>query len=304
MINSLLEQWELGRRMRSLRKNAKLSQSAAAKAIDVSPQTIGRLEDGQATRISKVLLSELCNFYQAEEHERTVVLKLAQDLRAAQQKGGSTRSGGVSVAMAGLVDRVELEQAASAVTIFANTVVPGLLRTPEYHQINRPARHPHDSAADLECWQQLNEQRRVRLHNNNFDVEVYLLRSVLHHVVGGPALMAQQLAHLEQVSQLPNVTLRVIPSDAGSHIGLHGGGFTLMEFGDLPGIGAVGAPVVYAKGFTEELCIRDHGDINRYRAAVAQLDRVAMSPDESRMLMATIEQKYSTRTTLVLQESR
>jgi DNA-binding XRE family transcriptional regulator len=304
MINSVLEQWELGRRLRSLRKNAKLSQSAAAQAIDVSPQTIGRMEDGQATKISKVLLAELCNVYQAEDHERTVVLKLAQDLRAARQKRGSSRNSGVSVAMAAFVDRVELEQAASTATIFANTVVPGLLRTPEYHQITRPARHPHDSATDLECWKQLTDQRRIRLHNNNFHVEIYLLRSVLHHVVGGPAVMAQQLAHLEQISQLPNVILRTIPSDAGSHIGLHRGGFTLMEFAALPEIGAVAAPVVYAKGFTEELCIRDNRDIDRYRAAVAQLDRVAMSPDESRILMAKIEQKYWTRTTLGLQESR
>ncbi|MFF3566876.1 helix-turn-helix domain-containing protein [Nocardia jiangxiensis] len=302
MINSVLEQWELGRRLRSLRKKAKLSQSAAAAAIDVSPQTIGRLEDGQATRISKVLLAELCNVYQADDDARTVLLTLAQDLRTARKKGG--RSNGVSAAMAALVDRVELEQAASTATIFANVVVPGLLRTPEYHQITRPARHPHDSATDLECWKRLTEQRRIRLHNNNFHVEVYLLRSVLHHVVGGPALMAQQLAHLEQISQLPNVILRIIPSDAGSHIGLHRGGFTLMDFAALPGTGAVGTPVVYVKGFTEELCIRDDNDIDRYRAAVAQLDPVAMSPDESRMLMAKIEQKYWTRTTLDLQESR
>ncbi|MBY8856759.1 DUF5753 domain-containing protein [Nocardia sp. CA2R105] len=133
---------------------------------------------------------------------------------------------------------------------------------------------------------------------------MYLLRSVLHHVVGGPALMAQQLAHLEQISQQPNVSVRIIPSDAGSHIGLHRGGFTLMEFAALPGIGAVGAPVVYAKGFTEELCIRDARDVDRYRVAVAQLDRVAMSSEESQMLMAKSEQKYWARTTLGPQGSR
>lgn len=298
MTNLILEQRELGRRLRALRKDAGLSQSAAARAIDVSAQTIGRIEAGRSTKTSTLHVSELCNTYQADDQQRAIVLALAHDLRAARETRGSRSCHGVSTAMAGFVDRLELEQAANAITLFADSVLPGLLRTPDYHHVIRATRHPQDSAADLECWDRLTPRRWKRLRDNNFQVHVHLLQSVLHHWVGSAALMADQLAHLEQISQLPNISLRIIPSNAGSHVGLHLGGFTLLEFDTIPGISHVDAPVVYAKGFPEDLRIKGDSDIDQYRTALAQLDRVALSPDESRTLMDKITSDYRARITL------
>ncbi|MQY24343.1 hypothetical protein NRB20_74780 [Nocardia sp. RB20] len=290
MIDSGLEQKELGRRLRALRRNAKLSQSAAARAIEVSPQTIGRLEDGQATQISKLHVAELCNIYQAGDSERAALTAFVQHVRAARHKGGP------SAVIAGFVGRVELEQVASTVTVFADTMVPGLLRTVDYHQLVRRMRYPHDSDEDIEYWRQYAGRRWIRLYDRAFQVQVFLLESVLHHLMGDPALMAQQLAHLEQIGRLPNVNVRVIPADAGNHIGLYRGGFTLMEFGPSPAGGWLETPIVYAKGYPKCLYLRDEGDIDQYHDAVTQLDHVAQSPETSMEVMRNIKEKYWART--------
>ncbi|NEW37607.1 helix-turn-helix domain-containing protein [Nocardia cyriacigeorgica] len=41
------------------------SQTAAGKVIEVSPQTIGRMEDGLPAKLSRVYVNALCDEYQA-----------------------------------------------------------------------------------------------------------------------------------------------------------------------------------------------------------------------------------------------
>ncbi|WP_169813321.1 helix-turn-helix domain-containing protein [Nocardia vaccinii] len=298
-MNSVLERRELGRRLRSLRTNAKFSRSAAAQAIEVSPQTIWRVENGEETRISTLHVAELCTVYKADDQERAVVLELAQDLRTARRNAGNHRRGEVTAAMAGFVERVELEQAAIGVTIFASTLLPGLLRTTDYHRGVRARLHPQDSTTDVETWEKMADFRRIRLHDKEFHVQAYLLQSALRQIVDGPELMAQQLAYLGQLDQLPNVSIRIIPWEAGVHVGLHLCGFTLLEFGAVAGGGQVYGPAVYTKSSTEGPCITDEGDIDRYRTALVELDRAALSPDGSRMQMGKIEQKHWARTKFV-----
>lgn len=42
--------------------------------------------------------------------------------------------------------------------------------------------------------------------------------------------MTNQLDHLAEVSQLPNVSLRVVPVSAGYHPGIVTGSFTVLRF--------------------------------------------------------------------------
>ncbi|SFN97522.1 hypothetical protein SAMN04489713_103592 [Actinomadura madurae] len=54
------------------------------------------------------------------------------------------------------------------------------------------------------------------------DLWVLLAESVVDWPVGGPEIMREQNAHLLEASELPNVTLRVVPKSAGAHQGLDG----------------------------------------------------------------------------------
>src|SRR5947208_3267143 len=88
MAGSTLARRSLGRRLRKLRDAAKMSQSAAGKIVELSPQSIGRLEDGQATRVSSLHINVLCDAYGVDDDERRVLLGLAQEAREAQKSGG------------------------------------------------------------------------------------------------------------------------------------------------------------------------------------------------------------------------
>ena len=53
--------------------------------------------------------------------------------------------------------------------------------------------------------------------------------------VASADVMRDQLAHLVDVAQRPNVLLQIIPFSAGPHVGLQGG-FTIAEVPDQPAI--------------------------------------------------------------------
>ncbi len=62
--------------------------------------------------------------------------------------------------------------------------------------------------------------------------------SVLHRVVGSPAIMRAQLERLLELSDLPTVTLRVIPYDAGA-LPAGNNKFIILRFA-LPTVSVIG----------------------------------------------------------------
>jgi hypothetical protein len=72
-----------------LRIRAKKSQLAAAVAIEVSKQGIGRLEDGQVVRVSTAQYRDLLDFYGADEDSKTEILSLLQEVKAVTVSPGS-----------------------------------------------------------------------------------------------------------------------------------------------------------------------------------------------------------------------
>jgi hypothetical protein len=58
-------------------------------------------------------------------------------------------------------------------------------------------------------------------------------QAVLHREVGGAKVMQDQLVHLAEMSERPNVTVEVIPDTSGAHSGLLGA-FAIADFADAP----------------------------------------------------------------------
>jgi transcriptional regulator with XRE-family HTH domain len=57
---------------------------------------------------------------------------------------------------------------------------------------------------------------------------------VLRRPVGSRQIMRDQLLHLREFANRPNIVVQVIPLEAGAHQGLNGGPFTIAEFADAP----------------------------------------------------------------------
>jgi hypothetical protein len=65
-----------------------------------------------------------------------------------------------------------------------------------------------------------------------------LNEAVLCRVVGGPDVMRNQIRHMIEMAQLPNVTVQVLPFSVGFHSAMTGS-FTALRFPETPAMNTV-----------------------------------------------------------------
>jgi transcriptional regulator with XRE-family HTH domain len=193
--------------LRSLRAGTGLTTEQVAKRLGFSRYKISRLENGQRGA-SQVDILQLCELYQVDENYRLRLTKLA----AEGKQRGSRPPFGLPHS-----DYIGLEAEAASISDYGLAIVPGLLQTPDY------ARAIVRSGVSAQEPQIVDERVRVRIarqqllsSNKAPTFETVLDESVLHRVVGSPAVMVAQLRRLLELSELPHVTIRIVPYDAGS----------------------------------------------------------------------------------------
>jgi hypothetical protein len=109
--------------------------------------------------------------------------------------------------------------------------------------------------------------------------------SVLHRVIGGQDVMENQMKRLIDVAQLPNVTVQILPLDAGAHPFL-GGPAALLEFRE-----ATHMDVVYVEGLAGDYYEEQPSEVARYRQDFERLSARAL---DNRMSIKLIESLLST----------
>ncbi|WP_439956544.1 helix-turn-helix domain-containing protein [Nocardia nova] len=108
-----------------------MGQSQAARIAETSHQTIGRIEEGQTTRITSLQVNALCDSYGATDEERRVCLDLVKEIRASRE-GKVTASWWRAYAdqiSTGFNHYLALEDAADRLTIWKTTIVHGIERS-------------------------------------------------------------------------------------------------------------------------------------------------------------------------------
>ena len=94
--------------------------------------------------------------------------------------------------------------------------------------------------------------------------------------------MHAQLSHLLEASELPNITLQVIPFARGVHAG-ESGSFSVLRFEerDLP-------DVVYLEQLTNAVYLEQRSDVERYLEVVDEISSQALTPDETTRLIEQV----------------
>lgn len=95
--------------------------------------------------------------------------------------------------------------------------------------------------------------------------------------------MREQLAHLVIMSEMDNVTIQIVPSSCGIHLGLVGS-FSLLEFTD--------ASVAYVEHIAGSIQLERESEIRACKVAFEQLRSIALTPEES---VALIDRMASDR---------
>lgn len=166
---------------------------------------------------------------------------------------------------------------------YESLFVPGLLQTEDYARAVIRGGLPHASRDEVERRVEVRMERQALLHNENpLNVWSIVDEAALRRQVGGAAVMQAQLRYLMEVSELPHVTLQVIPFDVGAHAGMPGS-FVFMQFAE-----ATIPDVIYIDSMAGELFLEEEGDVRRYRLIFEHLRAVAASPDASRSLIAPL----------------
>jgi len=139
----------------------------------------------------------------------------------------------------------------------------------------------------------MKRQERLTSPDSPITLNVLIDESVLRRMTGSTEVMAAQMRHLIDIGQLPNVTIRVVPSTVGTYRGLMVGSFVLMEFPPHPKADLTMPPVVYVQGLTGDLYLEKPVELDQYRGACADIERLALNEDASRSLVLDIAKEYA-----------
>ncbi|MGF6882543.1 DNA-binding XRE family transcriptional regulator [Nocardia sp. GAS34] len=288
MTGSAVPRRMLGRELKKLREGSGVTVPVAARAIEVSPQTLWRMESGQdGPKLKELYVKILCEMYGASEEVTEALAALV----------GETKKPGWWHSFAEVVPDhfdlfIGLEEAAARVATFQLAVLPGLLQTPEYRQAVMWVEFPGKSPEDLERYLDILQRRQMRLRGNGFELRALLCESILRRPMGGPAVMTDQVLHLYAMSSLPNVAIQIVPDRVGGHQGLLTGSFVMMDFPEHSTARLTEPPVVYMQGYTGALYLDQAVEVEQFRYATKEIQRVALDVDASRQLLLTISREY------------
>lgn len=290
---STLARRALGRELRRLRIEKGIFQAAAARAAETSPQSISRIEEGIATRMTSFQINALCDGYGASDEVRRMLLSLLTESRSNRVHGGGWwRAYADAQIPAGFDHFLWLEDSAKRFTAWKTGILPGMLQTTEYRRAIAWSEIPQLTSEAVERRLELAAHRQMRLADNTFEMVALLSEAVIREQVGGPAVMGEQLDHLAELAELPNVSIRVVPFSAPRHLGPYIGSFSLMEFPVLPESKLTEPPIVYIEEYAGDLYLERGAEVQRYRGALREIEAVALNEAQSRQRILAVAKEF------------
>jgi len=273
--NGTVRQRILGRRLRRLRENAGHTLEAAAAALEISASRLARIETAQQG-VDVHVVKSMLDLYDIGGDRWTQTLELVREAR--KKPWWARYSHGENYTF------VQFEADAEEVQEYATGFIPGLLQTPAYARALFEASFVARTAERLEMAIKVRMFRQQRLTDEGEPLQftTVIEEHVLRNPVGGRAVMREQLHRLIGATELPTVTLQVLPANPGAHASL-GSGFAVLSFGDL------GEPdmacVDHALGQT---FVEDEQEVLLARKKFDQLRTLALGPADSLRLLREI----------------
>ncbi len=268
----------VGAQLRRHREASGITREAAGKVIRGSDAKISRIELGRVSFKERDLTDLLTLYGVTEEHEREVFLALARQANAPDwwHKYGDVLPSWCEV-------YVGLEQAACIIRTYEVQFLPGLLQTEDYAHAVSQLGDPAVSSEEVERRVSLRMTRqRLLTQPQAPNLWVVVDEAALRRPLGGRRVMRAQLRHLIELTELPNVTVQVVPFHLGGHAAA-GGAFALLRFAepDLPDI-------VYLEHLTSALYLDKRRDVDHYLTVIERLCCQAEPPAETTRILGRI----------------
>jgi len=185
---------------------------------------IRRIEGGKSpVRVPDVLA--MCELYGVDETTKNQLVTLARhttDHGWWEPYGDALQSWFASY--------IAVESAARVIRTWDPAVIHGLLQTPAYQRAVFET-YPGATAQYTEEQVRLRSDRQRAAFDRTppLEIQVVVDEGVLHRLVGGKKVMAEQVDHLVKLSQQAHVDVRFLPWSAGAHVAMNGA-FMIIEF--------------------------------------------------------------------------
>ncbi|MDT0306524.1 helix-turn-helix transcriptional regulator [Streptomyces sp. DSM 44917] len=251
----------LGTHLRRLRESCGITREAAGDAIRGSHAKISRLELGRVGAKERDIADLLTLYGVTAEEQREQFLTLA---RQASMPGWWQRYSDVLPSW--FETLIGLEEAASMIRTYEVQFIPGLLQTPDYARACIRLGNPRATDRQVERRVELRMERQ-RLLTKPHAPKLWAVvdEAALRRPLGGTEAMRQQIRHLREMAERPNVTLQIAPFRLGG-LAAAGGPITVLRFlePDLPDI-------VYLEQLNSALYLDKREDVEDYLAVMDSL---------------------------------
>jgi transcriptional regulator with XRE-family HTH domain len=267
----------LGKALRAAREERGLSLRKLAAELGRDPGALSRWENGERspkpTDVAQILTLLGINGDRYEE-----IIDMTRDTDASHWLAVSLPEQRQQLAAL-----LEFERTATTITHAAPLLIPGLLQSTAYVRSIMTAGGVPQEEVETRIAVRIGRREAITRKDRPVRLVAAIGEAALQQVLGGPGVMAEQLEHILQLSELENIDIHVVPFTSGWHPALEGL-FVLIESDQAP-------PAVHLENRRSGLFLHEPADIEIYRDAAETLVNAALDPAESTKYIARIRKE-------------
>lgn len=263
--------------LKRLRESAGLTQEEVAERTGKDRSTLYRLERGQQ-KPQRSTMIQLLDLYGVDAERKSHLLTVLREI--GQQGWMQPHPAGL---LAVYAEYIGFEAEARSISNYESLLVPGLLQTEEYARAMTFGSVPHITPQQVEERVMVRMARQALLTAENPPrLWAIMDEAAARRVVGGRHVMRAQLKRICETAAMPNVTVQVIPYEAGAHPGMAGSSI-MLEFADQ-----ADQSIVYLESMAGDMFLENDADLRRYMVMFEHLRAAAARPEESVDMLADI----------------
>ncbi|WP_369224973.1 helix-turn-helix domain-containing protein [Streptomyces sp. R39] len=271
-------QLRLGAELRKLRENMGLTAREAGEMIGANQARISNIETGRFG-LSEQRVRTLAHNYECTD---SALIDALVAMAAYRNRGWWEEYRGTLPSHS--LDLAEMEYHAVTLRVAQVINIPGLLQTPEhartlFRQVV-PELRPHE----IEYRISHRIKRQAILHRENPTPYTAIIHeAALRMRFGGREVARAQLDHLAKMSELPHVTVRVIPFD-GTVFPTVGHGLD-YAYGPVPALDTAQLDAAHGSELVDSAA-----QLAKYRLILDRIQEATLEPEDSRDLIHRIAQ--------------
>ncbi|MCE6993887.1 helix-turn-helix domain-containing protein [Saccharothrix sp. S26] len=265
--------------LRRLREAADLTIEDVAGRLECSASKISRIETGRVG----VTPRDVRDMLSAYGADRATLDELVQLARDARRRAWWDEFGDIAPGR-----YVGFEADAERVRTYQGLMVPGLLQSEAYTRALIGAVLPDAAPAEVDRRVELRKARQALLvEDDPLSLHAVVDEAALRRLVGGREVMVEQLRRLDEVGKLPNITLQVVPFEAGGHAAMDGP-FVILSFPEQSD-----PAVVYIESPKGDVYWEQPSDVARYSDMFARLSAESLDPAASSALIGRVARELA-----------